>query len=239
MMKIKTPFNFTAIAFLSTLSFHSGLKAESNVKHYQVDLLIFEQTTSAATEQEHFPLLVPGPSYNNAQRLMESSELDITISSWQKLSTHKSSLSGSADALRRHHNYHVLSHQSWIQPMNQSNSKPLYIEGGINYPTHQTEMNEHESFDNEFESTASGLRELDGQIQIHLNRYFDVKMDLTFRKPTTLLLPLPDAPWEPQYQAIQIKHQERIRGHQIYYFDHPEVGVLIHIKEIGGDADSE
>ena len=212
---------------LLSLLLISGAQArnENEVRHYDVELIVFERNDPAAAKREFWPAVAerPGPG------------ISLSRAGFPPLETRQRELKAAHLALARSPAYTPLAYLSWRQPgLNAAQAVPVRIQSG-------------QSFDMPAESDTPGpLRQLEGTVKVVLGRYLHVYADLLLRRPMPegfvgenrvggLQETADDSGAgfrEPttQLHEFQMRQHRRMRRNEVHYLDHPMMGMLVLIR---------
>jgi hypothetical protein len=133
--------------------------------------------------------------------------------------------------------YDVIEDIAWVQPgLGENTAKAVHIHGGVEYQ--RPSAAPAPVFDNaDLYSGAQEpvkLQQLDGTVKVALGHYFHVYADLVLRKPMTMQ-PV-GLNQQPQHAStlyqFRIQDQRQMRSGELYYLDHPLLGVLVQITPI-------
>jgi hypothetical protein len=130
--------------------------------------------------------------------------------------------------------YEVITDVAWRQPsLNEQSAKGVRIHGGLEYTlpsaaSTQTGLVNSDLFNDP--QVSSKLEQLDGTVTVVPGRYLDVTTDFVLRQPIAtqaLGMNRPGRAYE-LYQ-FRIKHERRMQSNELYYLDHPLLGILVQI----------
>ena len=112
--------------------------------------------------------------------------------------------------LRRSRGYSPALHLAWRQPIGTARSaRPLYLQ---------------------WPAGGSGLPEIQGLIELSLNRYLHVDVNFLWNdapgRRAGDAMPVTGRRWEP----IRFQASRRMRSGELHYLDHPRMGMLIEIR---------
>ena len=174
---------------------------------YQIELIVFSHLNGDSFNSETWPVLTnPLPTSAKAINLNTTeANKDFTPTTQYKLNTILYRLS-------KHPNYKILLHKAWYESLEQLNSPTtIKLTGGKNY--------------------QSSVDELMGNVTVSLNRYFDVKFDLTLAFPQEQVQQLTDNEkyLQQPYTFISLQQTRRTKSQELNYIDHPLYGVLFEI----------
>jgi hypothetical protein len=181
----------------------------------QVEIIVFSkiQATSLLSEQWNMPTLIPdikqATELTPFENEPEQQPQELQSSYW-KLNKISRRLSRNG--------YAILLHLAWVQDFSQTQPPiHVFVPQDVN---------------------ASGLNtQMGGTIDITLNRYFNVAINLLFGETATRIQSLisPDA-FEKNFHNVengiayfQLKQRRRMKSDELNYIDHPLYGMLIKI----------
>ena len=138
-------------------------------------------------------------------------------------------------------NHQILLHTSWISPTNKLVSGlRIHLLGGNIYPDQQNTTplpaNSTSTNDPTNNDSSQAIHQIEGQIKLNLNRYFNFNINLVMTEPTAKLQRI-DANFNQDntrgtWSYFQLTQQRRMRSRELNYIDHPLYGMLILIKPI-------
>jgi hypothetical protein len=186
----------------------------------KIEVIVFSKITRDALLSEQWFMPNEIPHFSTAVNLVAIDSGDRSFAS--PLSRDDWQLNSVAYRLAKHH-YRILLHRAWIQNFSSSSKKSIFLSGGkplqSNFLTHVQ-------------------RELNGTINIRLNRYFEVNINLLFIQPTDHLLTLISGRQiETNFHNLKtdtayfsLKQKRRLKSNELNYFFHPLFGILIKIS---------
>ena len=223
--------------------------------NYQFDIVIFSNIQPSTLQAEIWPLL-------DANILLQNNGIELSVppfdpetlqgnnplnnnSSTDKPSTiqlvapedyliGKDTLNSLQQA-----NHQILLHTSWISPTNKLVSGlRIHLLGGNIYPDQQNTTplpaNSTSTNDPTNNDSSQAIHQIEGQIKLNLNRYFNFNINLVMTEPTAKLQRI-DANFNQDntrgtWSYFQLTQQRRMRSRELNYIDHPLYGMLILIK---------
>lgn len=248
MLKLKSP-----TLALSLLFFTTAVQAE--VKRYNIDILIFENSTNRYVDSEQWPVIIrqdesisssgrtPGALSNDdfpSELIIELKHKPDTelVEQTSKAAeypdnnnvTHNSSdtLADYASKLKRSSQYNILLHQSWQQTgLNDTDAISIQINSTDTDSFGKKKVPLFNSNNNK--KPHSNIQ---GSLKLILGRYLHIHTDLHYKrlKPTHKLTSSPVI--NNVYSEFQIKSHRRMRSNEIHYIDHPLLGILIKVSPI-------
>lgn len=100
--------------------------------------------------------------------------------------------------------YQSLFHEAWRQPVSSDGqSKPIYIQGGRAIPTED-----------------GTVPEVEGTLRFSQSRYLHLKPQIWF-----------NARHNGQRFYVDLHRKQRLKGKDVYYFDHPLFGMLVRVTK--------
>lgn len=213
------------------LSFHAQSQTESL---YRVELLVFSYPAGGTSEQwEATPELAYPKS---ARPLIKTPSPDLMLPTpFATLPATQRELAGKAAEMQRSGRYHILFHETWIQPIDSAaESMPLVLDSsgdGGEWPTLQGTINLY---------TAPDLT-LDTNLWLNTQGEY---LHSAWRMPPPPLGPASlerqtasaTAPQHRNYpfrHAVLLKQTQRMRSDEISYVDHPMLGVIAKVTALG------
>ena len=207
---------------------------------YQIEMIVFSAINNDTLSSEHWPVITPSdfqladiqsPNYlNYLQRI----HFTPATKQQQLLSKEQSKLSSNR-------NFHVIAQLAWqeIVPSSQQ-SQPIRIYGGNAYGTDgnllATQPNPTVALN------TYPQWQLNGEVTISLNRYFDTRFNLVFAEPTNAL---PSSFSERSAAAntpvsyFHLLQTRRTKSDELNYIDNPLYRVLFIIKKISAHSNNK
>ena len=126
-------------------------------------------------------------------------------------------------------------HLAWQQQVNTpSEAKAIQLYGGAGYSA-----NGATPIDNPDESVPfhqSAKWQVNGQVKVSVNRYFNLHFNLTFSEPLQLIQSLDSKNYfsniQTPYITFQLNQNRRTRSNELNYIDYPLYGLLFEVKKI-------
>ncbi len=192
--------------------FSSAVFAEGD---YQIDVVIFSHLTPQTVGAEQWPtvaddLTTPALSGQTAQLLPKSDAV----------------LNAQAADLSRQPGFHVVSHIAWREHLTGEEQAFILRDGNL-YNSAGTLI---------AKNLNANTTPINGNIDITLGHYIDMKMNLFLVESTAALKQLDSSGYfnkvtQPTF-AFQLKESRRMRSRELDYFWHPVMGVLVKIIPI-------
>jgi hypothetical protein len=241
MMTLRT---FRGIFFLTAAVFSTGLSmcfgadptAAETAPEYAIEIVIF-QYLNPDDGGETGTSLADEPDFTGVRPLEAIPEL-------VPLAPEELKLGGEAYTFRRGANYRLLLHEGWHQKLtDRSHAEAVYVR----YPK-ATERKTLVTIPGlSFTETGEERPIMEGIIQVALERYLHLTVDLVYR--TDPLVPTtsyqsdvyidPEAPQEEiavSSPVYRLKETRRMRSGEIHYLDHPQIGVIALIRKYDSAA---
>ena len=140
----------------------------------------------------------------------------------------------------RQHGYKIVLQAGWVQPSAQlDRTTHLHLLGGQSYPSNTDQSNATNTLGAITTSTTPqnpSTYQVNGDIAISLNRFFNFKFNLLFTEPTASLQKIDrqfnrNNQWG-QWSYFHLYQRRRMRSGELNYIDHPLYGILVMIKPI-------
>lgn len=212
-------FLFMFLTLLPNVSYGVTANTES---WYQVDIIIFSQITNAHYQSEAW--LTPTPLHQpiNTQVIIDADTVNQSMAAYTLLPDEQFDLTKALNKLNNDHQYHVIWHGAWVQPIYKRHRyQPTYLAGGQVYSA-MAEMTNA--------LTALPTSEFTGLLTfVPTGNYIAVTADLRLTEMTDTLgntanfLVNSSTP----YQQFALQQTQRLRTDEVHYFDHPLFGMLI------------
>lgn len=231
---------FFLLPFFSSLAF-------AEARQYDVEIIIFEDTTAQYINSERWPSLI---SEKNTNEIDESSnsfenEEPIYITNVESKKSPSaeypadnqvadiidlplSQLNEELEKLNKSKHYNVLLHKAWRQTGLDKNN---VIDIPIDTTSSPTASDENMLTEiNVLNQKEEGHSYLKGSIKVELARYLHAYTNLIYSKPETQVSPLnvhTNKLWE--YKHYLFKDHRKLRSNELHYMDHSLIGMLIKI----------
>jgi len=197
---------FNLLLLLSTASTHAA------TKQYNIEMIIFEDTSSRYLNSERWPIIHQPEEDKPAEQPENNSLVNITHHASDALAEYVTKLKNSRQ-------YKVLLHQSW-QQTGLSNTDAVDI---------QIDTSAGENTGNDAESISSNVQ---GTIKLILGRYLHIHTDLLYNRLNEEYQPASPTLNSKVFNQFQIKSQRRMRSNELHYIDHPLLGILVLVTPI-------
>lgn len=199
------------------------LNAFALAKQYQIELIAFEQVNSEALDSEQWPMVTPVEP--------EKTSPDITL-----LDPAQYQLSNAQSLLKRDPHYKILMHIAWQETLAQLNKhQTVHLYGGLAYddngnPLSNIVLHEDTPY-NQFPRW-----ELNGNVTVQLNRYFNFNFDIYFAEPLKSLSRLSMNGYFSNGNAglfyFHLLQNRRTKSDELNYIDYPLYGMLLKVIPI-------
>lgn len=141
-------------------------------------------------------------------------------------------LNNEQQQLYTNNQYQTILHVAWQQPFKKGQQETIHLYGGQAYNS-KGDLLTLQPGDAD---AANAIWQLNGTLNIYLNRFFNIHFNLLFAQPAEQLTSLvPDV----QFQNIQnglayfsLLQTRRLKTNELNYIDHPLYGVLIKIVPV-------
>lgn len=227
--------SYLLLLFVSLLTLNQPLAtAADNEAWYDVELLIFSQSSERALRDETWPEENSVADLDEAIELEEPQKAGVAQPvPFQHLSAEQFQLSKEAERLTRSKNQELLMHLAWRQPgLPSEEAKAIRIRG------------------NKLLDWEEAPPIIDGTVKLILSRYLHLHVDLLYNRiiegecpkeavveeevaisnivtVTDLLPPEPEGRSGPCYLTLHLKEARRMRSKEIHYLDHPFFGIVV------------
>ena len=207
---------FCALAIVLSVSAQTAGAAD----WFEVEFILFSRPGATGTD-EALRLDRGIPDWGDARPLQPGItpplyrrlERGAAAGAYQLLPESALQLAGAAGALRRSRGYSPVLHLAWRQPIGSARSaEPLYVQ---------------------WPAGGSGFPEIQGLIELSLNRYLHVDVDFVWNDD-----PVRGAGDRMELTGqsrgpIRFQASRRMRSGELHYLDHPKMGMLIEIRRYG------
>lgn len=221
----------------------------SDIREYDISLVIFEDKTSRYLHSEKWPTLISTDESNQEQENIIESQPTVIFGEFEDIAlmepteseqepeypenndvinisdNETSSLAKQVETLKKSKRYKILVNKSWRQTgLDQNDTINIVIDSTKKQikPSYQ-ELAQTDILSLQLEEVDKSI--ITGNIKITLGRYLHFYSDLIYQKPTTGLSPLHNL--KSETKDYLIKTHRRMRSKEIHYIDHPLVGMLI------------
>ena len=238
-----------SILFLSTILLCSSAIATdySDLKAYEIEIVIFEQIDGKSASSEIWPDLVKKNTEEPVIDLHYNSSITQEPGPEEKayyysiLRDDKLQLKSHIEKLTNSDNYNVLYHKGWIQPgLNAETAESIRIstnQAGLPDNTMPVinaleDLSASEMMSPEAPVLLSSKNEkakLEGTVKIVLGRYLHVNFDLILKRnlaPKDGIIET-GADMKEDNRFYPIQTHRRMRSKETHYIDHPLIGVLV------------
>ncbi len=190
---------------------------------YEVEVIIFEDTTGAYKHSEKWPEPetteeIKDDADKMDEETTENIESEIEEAKpiiFENIEKESYRLNKQAEKLEKSPDYRILVHKAWKQPgLDKESALPMKI----------TNNTDPENSDNIIKSY------IDGDITLIMSRYLHINTNLIFHK----LIPRPfntytntDENSINNFRDYPLVFERRMRSKEIHYIDHPLVGIIV------------
>ncbi len=206
----------------------ASAKYQAN-NNYRVEVIIFSKITKEAIESEQWPII------NNVNYLQPNypglALTKLNSISYQPIKNTALQLDSIEKSLSNN-KYNILYHQAWVQTMSKykSLSEPISIAGGNLYDENGNIITGNTNLN------TTDTRELQGNITISLNKFFNVNINLLLSEPKENINSIANdnnLAIDPNsnFFRFNLLQQSRSRSNEINYIDHPLFGVIYKITK--------
>lgn len=231
------------------LPFSAQSQDEEITRYYDVEIIVFEnrndETESAEIWKNTGDIQIPEDSITLGHPLTVKLDPEYDPKqSFKLLAADDLLLKEEIESLTQSENYNVLLHTGWRQP-GMPKDKALSINfkhavaevnsdeavAGISNQGHPESKNKEQSEPTE---PATIIGNLQGLIKIVLSRYLHTDIELVYKKtPEEELINRFDADYledrTGKTHTYYLKQNRKMRSKELYYIDHPIIGVLLKI----------
>lgn len=154
---------------------------------------------------------------------------------------------GAKRQLARKPGHNILLHTGWQMPVyGRNQARPFALYGGRDfaerYQANGLEKRTDEGFQFDLGDLMTGaqgpLWELNGWVRIYLDRFLFIETRLDLREEGLRQWEEQDEDGnelqqsEPFLYTIALEQNRRVRSREIHYFDHPKLGLVVHIRRM-------
>ena len=220
----------------------------SDLKAYEIEVVIFKSKTTQAAGSETWPDLVTTNSISDSVELHNSTSLTLVPGPdekgyyYSKIPAENFRLTNEAEKLVKSNEYEIIFHSAWIQPgLDKDNAEFIQIQSnendnniniidplisGSSQAINQVQPMILETDQNTIETPPV----LDGVIKVELGRYLHIFFDLKYKRDLAPVQGVINATSSSTYKEIKyypVQTQRRMRSKEIHYIDHPLIGILV------------
>ena len=201
--------------------------AHADTKQYNVEIVIFEDSSDRYLNSEQWPVIhhpeqlsitetitpdtdvFPGLELNKetkavpAEHPENNSVIHITHNTTDALAEHVAKLERSS-------RYNVLLHQSW----------------------QQTGLSNEDAINIQINTIKENKSNVQGTLKLILGRYLHIHTDLLYKRLKNNYRPVSPVLNSKAFDEFEIKSQRRMRSKELHYIDHPLLGVLVIVSPI-------
>ena len=238
-------------SIFTILLLQSSLTASAATTQYNIEMVIFEDTSSTYINSEQWPIIhLPEEDSTLSTITTESNDLSIRKLAEQAVGKNAQPQKGNSvinitqhtsDALAEHvtklknsRQYKVLLHQSW-QQIGLSDADAVDIHINTSAKTNTTTDGTNIFDSNHPASTVDSQNlssNVQGTIKLILGRYLHIHTDLLYNRLNTEYQPTSPTLNSKAFSQFQIKSQRRMRSNELHYIDHPLLGILVLVTPI-------
>ncbi len=238
---------FKSLLLTVTLLFSVAVQADDETRWYDVEVILFAQTSQDYRDSEHWPADYTQPSIEGSRELLSSATRSHNGQpvAFRRLTSAELDMRADAGRIKRASDLELLAHFGWRQPgLAEDQAIPIHLSNRL------------------LEAPAAGAsgeqQRLDGTLTLILSRYLHVKADLLLREPldendtvyqpeaastpagsteiqdkenadTFAFTPEPMQE-QPRYRVYRLQQSVRMRSDEIHYMDHPVFGVVVQVR---------
>lgn len=241
-------FKLSTLACLLFISSNISATDYSDLKAYEIEVVIFKSKSTKAAGSETWPDLVTTESTSNSIELHNSTSLtlipgpDEKAYYYSKIPAENFRLTNEAEKLVKSNEYEVIFHSAWIQPgLDKENAEFIHIQSNENdnnlniidplLSDSSQSINQAQSM---ILATDQNIIEtqpvLDGVIKVELGRYLHIFFDLKYKRDLAPVQGIINTKSSGTYKEIKyypVQTQRRMRSKEVHYIDHPLIGILV------------
>jgi len=226
-----------AVTTLISLSMATPTFAQNEAQTlYKIELIVFQQLNPQALRSETWPSHPPLPATGSALVLKPYQDQD-TTDTYELLPKAQWQLENIAAALRKNTGYELLLHQVWRQPITTpANAQAIHIfaKPSGDYQILESIQAQGFSLDETLvKSIPFDTWKLNGTIAVSKQNYFHINADLILNVAADELgkrhLASDRSSGKPL--SLHMSQDRRLSRDELYYLDHPVLGVLVTITE--------
>lgn len=203
----------------------------ATAKLYQIEVIIFSHlnATSLASEQWAEPQTAQLTAYTDLNNNLDPEHINL-----QYIGPSNQFLTPTIKKLKKNH-FPIILHLAWQQQFDSSDAKTtIHLYGGRAY------ADDGSMLDNVMDQTTPSTMyqhwQLNGEVTINVNRYFNVGFNLYFSEPLSTLKLLDNTNYfnsQPgEFYQFHLLQTRRTRSKELNYMDSPLYGILFEIKKI-------
>ena len=231
-MKLISFFRITLILFLFLLNPCLTLAANTTKKTYQFEMLVFSALTPQTLTSEQWPVMTPSTIHLSNQG-------DASYQSFLQQINFKQSTASDLDLnliekrIQTNPHFRIIAHLAWQERVPTSrHSIPIRIYGGNAYADDGSTV----AYDDAQEVPMNTYPhwQMNGEVNLSLNRYFNTRFNLLFAEPTAAIsseLPLNNLAPTP-FTYFHLLQTRRTKSNELNYIDNPLYRILFVIKKV-------
>jgi hypothetical protein len=235
------------LLILTGMLFSLGAHAAEETRWYDVEVILFAQTSQDYRDSEHWPVDYTLPKLEGSRELLSSTTASRNGEpvAFRRLTSAELGMRADADRVKRASDLELLAHFGWRQPgLAEDQAIPVHISNKLLEPS--------------FAEKTDGMQRLDGTLTLILSRYLHMKADLLFREPledsaagylsgtdnaatdptatqvegNTDNFAFANEPTQelPHYRVYRLQDSVRMRSDETHYMDHPVFGVVVQVR---------
>jgi len=245
---MKRYLRFTLIIIALALNLNSVTSyADPAQPWYQVELVVFSHINAKALNSEYWPAPTPiatdNPTIFSLVQPSEDSSLDNSNVQNQLtlLPSSKFKLNHEANLISKRPDYQLLLHIAWQQPFsNPAPNEVIHLYGGNAYSDSGSVDAKNAYDDLPFDAKQNW--QINGLLNIRVDRYFQVGFNLNFAEPMQAMRSLDNNNQHnvsDDFAYFHFNQSRRMRSNELNYFGHPLYGVLMKISRIPAPAQAQ
>ena len=225
--------NIPCVLLVSFFCLWSGLSFATNDNLYQVEMIVFSRFNTTSLSSEQWPTINPS-TVKLTQLGPERYQNYLKSIDWRLQPPSRFYMTPLAAKLKSAH-YKILMHLAWQQQvLSPRNSKPIHLYGGAAYSDNgqllATSSDDNVPFDH-FRNW-----QVNGNLGISLNRYFNLNFNLVFAEPLNIIKQYDNSGYfsgmQKQFVYFHLDQSRRTRSDELNYIDFPLYGVLFEVKKV-------
>ena len=200
---------------------------------YQIEMVVFSRLSPSTLASEKWPSINPAALKINPADPSQYQQYLKAIN-WKLQSPSHYFMNPLIKTLKQS-NYNILMHMAWQQQVGPTRySQPIQLYGGKAYSLSAEVQNVTTDETTPFEQYPQW--QINGNLKISVNRYFNLHFNLIFAEPLTTIQTIDsngyfDSVHSP-FVYFHLNQNRRTRSNELNYIDFPLYGVMFEIKKI-------
>ena len=191
---------------------------------YEVEIIIFEDTSAVYRESEQWPIMKGDNTLKETINEAKPNQTDNIDTHYQEITPENFKLLKQAQKLVEHHDYNILVHRAWKQEgLDKDQAFSIYIDSKTNIDSNKMGSNDP------IEPTkVISESHISGDVKLIMSRYLHISTNLIYQSQSPSITDLKHTNTdETTFMSYHLVFERRMRSREIHYIDHPFIGMII------------